>query len=340
MNPYIQDILAQPQAMRDTLDALQRPSPELSDLAQKLKDRKFSRVILTGMGGSFAALYPMWLVLTRAGHAPHLVETSELIYDALPLIDTNTLLIVASQSGRSAEIVRLLDLTHGAPMLAITNTPDSPLAQAAAARLITHAGAEHTVSCKTYVTTLAALALCGAALADGDWQATLADLMNATFDVERFVNDVDSRAKATAALVKSNSLVLCGRGVSFAAAQCGGLIIKEAAKFHSEGMSGAAFRHGPMELATAGLTVFVYQGASNVEALNRKLVAEINQAGGHAYLIGASSEAELLRLPTVSPVALPIIEILPAQMLSVGLAWQNGREPGKFIVSGKVTLTE
>jgi len=86
--------------------------------------------------------------------------------------------------------------------------------------------------------------------------------------------------------------------------------------------------------------VFVYEGLGEAAALNRNLVSDINTAGGHAYLIGPSSDHAVLRLPAVAPVALPIIEVLPAQMLSVGLARQAGREPGKFLVSGKVTATE
>lgn len=340
MNPYITDILAQPQALRDTLAALQGPSAELSAIAHTLRDGRFDRVILTGMGGSYAALYPQWARLVQAGVAAHLIETSTLLYDALPLVTHKTLLVVVSQSGRSAEIVRLLDVAGGVTVLAITNTADSPLATRAAAALVTRAGEESTVSCKTFVTTLAALALAGEILVSGDWSAAWQSLMAATGVVDFYIGQLDAIAGSMAELVRSPSLMMCGRGSSMAAALCGGLIIKEAAKFHGEGMGSAAFRHGPLELATTGLTVFVYEGQGEAAALNRNLVNDINKAGGRAYLIGPSSDDAVLRLPAVAPVALPIIEILPAQMLSVGLARRAGREPGKFLVSGKVTATE
>jgi glucosamine--fructose-6-phosphate aminotransferase (isomerizing) len=340
MNPYINDILAQPQALRDTLNALRPLNPELDGIARALHANRFDRVILTGMGGSFAALYPLWTRLALAGIPASLIETSVLLYDALPLVRPNTLLIVVSQSGRSAEIVRLLDEANQATVFAITNTAGSPLAERASAALVTQAGEEGTVSCKTFVTALAALALLGEALVGGDWSLAWRDLMAAIDVVDFYISQLDPIAERMTELVQSPSLVLCGRGSSMAAALCGGLIIKEAAKFHSEGMGSAAFRHGPLELATTGLTVFVYEGLGEAAALNRNLVTDINKAGGHAHLIGPSSDDAVLRLPAVAPVALPLIEVLPAQMLSVGLARRAGREPGKFLVSGKVTATE
>jgi glucosamine--fructose-6-phosphate aminotransferase (isomerizing) len=340
MSSYITDILAQPQALRDTLNALQPLNHELDGIARALRTGRFDRVILTGIGGSYAALYPLWSQLAQAGVAAHLIETSVLLYDARALVTPNTLLIIVSQSGRSAEIVRLLDMANGATVLAITNTADSPLMQRALAAFVTQAGEEGTVSCKTFVTALAALALCGELFVSGDWQAAWQNLMAAANTVDFYVGQLDALAERMTELVQSPSLVLCGRGSSMAAALCGGLIIKEAAKFHSEGMGSAAFRHGPLELATTGLTVFVYEGLGEAAALNRNLVADVNKAGGHAYLIGSNSDEAVLRLPQVPPVALPIIEILPAQMLSVGLARRAGREPGKFLVSGKVTATE
>jgi glucosamine--fructose-6-phosphate aminotransferase (isomerizing) len=340
MNPYINDILAQPQALRDTLAALREPPATLTTIATDLQANRFQRIVLTGMGGSFAALVPLWQTLVQAGHAPLLVETSELIYSAPALLGNNTLLIIVSQSGRSAEIVRVLDMANGATVLAITNTAGSPLAQRAHCALVTQAGEESNVSCKTYVCALAALALCGAALGQGDWPAVNAQLEGSVGFVDFYVSQVHGISSLMAEHVTSSSLALCGRGASLAAAMCGGLIIKEAAKFHSEGMGSAAFRHGPLELATTGLCVFVYEGMPDVAPLNARLVRDVNAAGGHGFLIGPNAEDAAFRLPEVPTVALPVIEILPAQMLSVGIAYSKGIEPGMFIVNTKVTATE
>jgi glucosamine--fructose-6-phosphate aminotransferase (isomerizing) len=340
MNPYINDILAQPQALRDTLTALREPPAALATIANELNVNRYQRIVLTGMGGSLAALYPLWQMLAQAGHAPLMVETSELIYSAPALLGSSTLLIVVSQSGRSAEIVRVLDMANGATVLAITNTAGSPLEQRAHCALVTQAGEESNVSCKTFVCALAALALCGTALGQGDWASVHAQLAQSVGFVDFYVSQVEGISNLMAERVTSSSLVLCGRGASLAAALCGGLIIKEAAKFHSEGMGSAAFRHGPLELATTGLCVFVYEGTPDVASLNQRLVRDVNAARGHGFLIGPNADEAVFRLPEVPAAAMPIIEILPAQMLSVGIARRKGIEPGMFIVNTKVTATE
>jgi glucosamine--fructose-6-phosphate aminotransferase (isomerizing) len=340
MNPYIADIQFQPQALRDTLTPLQTTPGTLSEIAHRLRTGGFARVMLTAMGGSFAACHVLWSRLSRASIPALMVDTSELLYGARSLVTPDTLLVIVSQSGRSAEIVRLLDVASGATTLAVTNTAGSPLAQRASCAILTRAGEEGTVSCKTYVAALAVLSLIGEMFAGGDWDSAWLTLASTIAVVDDYVSRVDATSAQIAELVTSPSLVLCGRGTSLAAALCGGLIIKEASKVHSEGMGSAAFRHGPFELSTTGLSVFVFEGLCEAVTLNRRLVVDVNRAGGHAHLVGPSSDDDALRLPVVAPIALPILEILPAQMLSVGLARRAGREPGQFLVSGKVTSTE
>ncbi len=79
ITPYQSDILAQPQAMQDTLDYLnhiQKPDA----ICEEFHRGKWSKVVLTGMGSSYHALYPLYLRLIQAGKPAWLVETSELIH--------------------------------------------------------------------------------------------------------------------------------------------------------------------------------------------------------------------------------------------------------------------
>ena len=143
--------------------------------AQRLTDQTLKRVLLTGMGSSFHALYPLRLALIAQGIQTEMFETSELIHFAPRLLSPDTLVVAVSQSGRSAEILQLLDLIHkDAPLIGVTNTPDSPLAQKSSAVLLTRAGEEYSVSCKTYVAGLAALLLLGDLLTGRDPAETIA----------------------------------------------------------------------------------------------------------------------------------------------------------------------
>lgn len=342
MNPYIQDILAQPDALAATLQQLPQAATDLRSLAARLKAGAFSRIVLTGMGSSLAALYPFWFRLVQAGYAPIIIETSELLYDAANLITADTLLVIVSQSGRSAEIVRLLEQRGGATVLAVTNDATSPLAQTAEVVVLTAAGVESNVSCKTYVCSLAALVLVSDTLvAQNPLEPPSFEQLQAVGEVmTAYLNRWQEYATSLGDLLGGSSLIICGRGPSLAAVHYSALILKEAAKVHTEGLTAPQFRHGPMELAKTSVQVLVYEGHGSTVPLNRRLVADTIEAGGRAYLIGDTQQPEAFRLPAASPAALPILEILPMQLLSVGLAWRNGLEPGQFYIGSKITTVE
>lgn len=341
MNPYIQDILAQPEALAATLQQLPQAAADLHSVAARLEAGVFKRVLLTGMGSSLAALYPLWFRLVQAGYAPIIIETSELLYDAANLITADSLLVIVSQSGRSAEIVRLIEQRRGATVLAVTNDSTSPLAQAAEVAVLTAAGVESNVSCKTYVCSLAALALVGDIVAPNPTEpASLEQLETLGEVMAGYLSRWEECAANLGQLLGGSSLIICGRGPSLGAVHYSALILKEAAKVHTEGLTAPQFRHGPMELAKTSVQVLVYEGQGSTASLNRRLVADVIEAGGRAFLIGDTQQPEAFRLPAVPPAALPILEILPTQLLSLGLAWHNGLEPGQFYIGSKVTTVE
>jgi len=154
---YLRDILHQPQALEDTLNGLES-SKALQEIAARLNRGKFQRIVLTGMGSSFHALHPLNLELISHGFTALMVETSELIHYKHKFFGPETLIVAVSQSGQSVEMVRLVQSNHKrSTLIAVTNTPDSPLSKHADAALLTQAGNEFSVSCKTYVTALMAL---------------------------------------------------------------------------------------------------------------------------------------------------------------------------------------
>jgi fructoselysine-6-P-deglycase FrlB-like protein len=127
---YLRDLLEQPDALRRTL-ALPL-ADELLEIGASLRGPRPPFVVLTGMGSSFHALHPLAIRLAQAGIRAVMLETSELIYYWNNLIGTDTILIAVSQSGRSAEMLRLLELNSGrSTLIGITNDIGSPLAQAA-----------------------------------------------------------------------------------------------------------------------------------------------------------------------------------------------------------------
>jgi len=86
--------------------------------------------------------------------------------------------------------------------------------------------------------------------------------------------------------------------------------------------------------------VLVLEGEANVRALNSKLVRDIHDRGGRAELIGPHAEVAALRIPDRLTRLLPVLEILPIQMLTLALAANAGFEAGRFVHAMKVTTEE
>ncbi len=338
---YLHDIIAQPEAISNTLNALEEGG-SLKSLCERFAGGEFGRIVLTGMGSSFHALHPLNLELINHGHTPLMVETSELIYCMHPLFDRSTLLVAVSQSGRSVEIVRLLEMNQRrAALIGITNNPGSPLAEGADAVLLTEAGEEFSVSCKTYLASLVALSWLGSLLCRKDLPNTRSELEKAVPAVKQYLDCWRNHVREVIPLLAGiRDLFLTGRGASLAAVGTGGLIIKESTHFHSEGMSGAAFRHGPMEMLNPDVFVLVFGGDIVVSHLNSRLVADVRAKGGRAELVGKDASQEAFRLPAVAQSLWPLLEILPVEMITLALAALTGREAGRFEIGSKVTTAE
>lgn len=338
---YVQDLLDQPAALAATLDSLEA-SPAPSDLADGIVRGRFRRIVLTGMGSSFQALGPLHLRLIESGIYSLLVETSELVHYLPALVGPDSLLVVVSQSGESVEVIRLLEAAAGtAPVVAVTNTPSSTLARESQFVVETRAGEEATVSTKTYVASLAALEWLGAVLTGAGVPPVLRAFRSACAGMTEYLSGWSAHVESlTRFLGGVDHIFLVGRGRSLASAGTGGLILKEAAHFPAEGMSSAAFRHGPLEMVRPGLLLCVFAGESPTIGLNRRLAADVSRGGGKVAWIGNDADLNALRVGVPAVEALPLMEILPVQMISLALAARAGREPGAFVRLAKVTTIE
>lgn len=338
---YLHDILAQPQALKDTLRALSVP-PELAALARHLGSGRFRRIVLTGMGSSFHALHPLNLELVSCGMTAIMTETSELVHYQGRFFDPTTLIVAVSQSGRSAETLRLLELNRGhASVIAVTNTADSPLARRSDVAILTRAGAEFSVSCKTYLSALMALDWLAAILCGRSSRACYRELEKAAPAVSAYLTAWKGHVRSLCRELKGiRHLFLVGRGSSLAAAGTGALIIKEASHFHAEAMSSAAFRHGPFEMLGWKIFVVIFSGNPETRGLNEGLLHDILKEHGRAGYVAERSSLEAFRMPAAPDRIRPILEMLPTQMVTLALAAQAGREPGRFELASKVTTTE
>ncbi len=340
MSAYKSDILAQPAALQDTLDLLDSTSfPQ--DIRHGVETGRWRKIILTGMGSSFFGLLPLYYRLVSAGLPAWLVETSELLYWPA-FLSADTLVVAASQSGSSVETVRLLEEFSGQGcVIGITNTNDSPLARQSTFAVLTKAGQEATVSCKTYLATLAAQTWLGDQLIQG--QHDYAGLAGTPQLVQTYLDKLPEHIDTLKAVLAGvRQIYLAGRGTSIASAGVGGLILKESVHIAAEGMSSAAFRHGPFEMIGPETFVLVFAGCGEIVRFNHKLHSDVVAAAGRTALVGPdpSGQPGVFSLPACPDPALQIMEILPVQMMTLALADLRNLQAGSFSLASKVTTIE
>lgn len=344
MTPYISDILSQPTALRNAVNNFY---PHLLDsICQRLNAGEFDRIVITGMGASYNAAYPAYLELTRLSTPVMLVNAAELLHYMDGLIGTRTLLWINSQSGRSAELLHLLErIKPNSPacILASVNDETSPLASAADICLPIHAGPETMVSTKTYVNTLAVNLLIAHQLAGQDIEALKGPMLATADRIEAYVKNWQTRVqKLDSMLGEFETLLLLGRGPSMSTVWNGSLINKEAAKYPLEGMNAADFRHGPLELAKPGFAALIFAGPVTTINLNHKLALEIAKHGGQAIWVDTKTNPKLptIVIPETDENVRPLIEILPMQLLTLVLAARKNITAGQFRIIEKVTKVE
>jgi glucosamine--fructose-6-phosphate aminotransferase (isomerizing) len=338
ISPYVADILDQPRTL--ALFAGRMRQSRALDGIRGLAHRQ--PVILTGMGASLAALRPAWMTVVAAGIPAWLVETAELVNDVPALLAGERVVIAASQSGRSAEAVALAELAidPATTLVALTNDPASPLAAAAHVTVEIHAGDEHAVSTRSYVNTLAAAQIVADVLAGSLRQR---DYESVALALDGYLAAwEDHVARLIAVVGLPPRLYLLGRGVSVAAAACGALIAKEAAKQPVEGMSSPQFRHGPLELADDRLTAILLAGTGIDRERNRRLYEDLQRLGATAVWADVEPTPALntIALPATPPDGLPMAEIVALQLLTVALAEQSGVPAGQFRHLEKVTTVQ
>jgi glucosamine--fructose-6-phosphate aminotransferase (isomerizing) len=341
-NPYILDILSQPKSLQSALEKF-NPAP-LAPIAKAIHNHDFDRILITGMGGSLYASYPTWLTLANAGLPSLWLDTAELIHHTPKLITSKTLLWIFSQSGRSAEIVSAINferIQRPAALIATVNDLESPLAKAAQIQIPIHTEVEKTVSTRTYINTLAVAQLAALALLGLDVETARAELMQTASAMEAYLANWEVRVQELGKIIGlPKRLAILGRGSSLASTYAGALVLGEASKFMATPYQAAEFRHGPLELATPDLTALIFAGPQETRNLNLSLLKDLRGYQVNAFWLGSEKNEWQIEIPSVPALGLPLIEILPLQLLSIHFAEQIGVEPGHFFRSGKITLAE
>jgi glucosamine--fructose-6-phosphate aminotransferase (isomerizing) len=304
-------------------------------------------VVFTGMGSSLFAAYPAQAYLTEQGVRALVWETAELVHHHLKVLRPDTLLVVVSQSGETAEVVRLLrGLPAEARVLAVTNVEASPLAKCANLLLPMMAGAQAAVSTKTYTCSVAVLMYLALAIAGHAPGPLTQEVMRA---VEAQENILERREVLMPPIVEFFNrppyVALMSRGADLATAYQGALMLKEVARLAAEPISAAQFRHGPMEIINPDHRYILFARQGKTGKLLLKLARDIRESSGRVLLFTDMpfDDPMNVRLIRVEPLRLglgTLVDSVYVQLLAYDAALRAGLEPGKFEIAENVTREE
>jgi glutamine---fructose-6-phosphate transaminase (isomerizing) len=312
-----------------------------AELRSALAGPEPAGVVIVARGSSdYAAIFARYLLEGVTGRpvalaAPSLVT----LYGGEPRL-AGWLALGISQSGRTPEIVTVLERygAAGARAVAVTNDPDSALAAAADVQIELGAGEELAVpATKTFTAQLAAVALVGEALgpvpwSDGDWERLPGV-------VEDLLGDPGPAERAAEALGDADELIAVGRGYLMCVALEAALKLREAARVRAEGWSAADFRHGPVTVAGGDIPLLAVSAAGPAAADVEELATRLEQAGTRVLRLADAPEAAL---PYPSALAEPLCTLpatIRAQQLALALALRRGIDPDDPPGLRKVTPT-
>lgn len=339
------EIFEQPERLASLLDQ-QRQT--VLEIAKAIQSRDVQYAFLAARGTSDnAGRYANYLWGAHNGIPIALATPSLFTYYQSPPRLKGALVVGVSQSGQSPDIVSVLEegRKQGCLTLAITNIPDSPLANAADLVLDIQAGEEKAVAAtKTYTTELMAIAMLSAALSNLEerWKQleSVSKWAEQTLALDETIAGMAQRYRYM------SQCVVLGRGFNYATAFEWALKLKELTYLIAEPYSSADFQHGPIAMVEGGFPVLAVAPSGKVQESMRNMLTHLRRDKDAELVVISDDEAVLalgqspIQLPLHIPEWLtPLVSIIPAQLFACHLTEVKGYDTEKPRSITKVTET-
>ncbi|WMT82402.1 glutamine--fructose-6-phosphate transaminase (isomerizing) [Terrisporobacter mayombei] len=338
------EIYEQPKGVGDTL--LRRLDEngriKLDDIKITKEDLdKINKVYIVACGTAYHAGLVGKYAIEKFAKIPVIADIASEFRYSDPFVDENTLIIIVSQSGETADTLAALRdaKAKGARVLSITNVVGSSIARESDDIFYTWAGPEIAVaSTKAYTTQLTAfymialnLAMTKGTISEEEYFKMIDKLKEMPSQVEK-VLECDKLVEEIAAEIKDkNDMFYLGRGLDFALAMEGSLKIKEISYMHAEAFAAGELKHGTIALIEEGTPVLVL---ATQEQLFEKMLSnmqEVKARGAKVIAIAKEHNKEVeksadrvIYIPEVDDMFASITAVVPMQLLSYHVAEMRG----------------
>ncbi len=343
----LKEIFEQPRAIEDTLRGrVLLETGDVDDAELGLDGevaRQIDRVVFLACGTSYhAALCGRYWVEQLSRVPAHTELASETRYRE-PVFTSRDLVIAISQSGETLDTWAAVKTAkeHGAHVLAVCNVLDSAIPRMSHGALYTHAGPEIGVaSTKCFTTQLVALLLLAIWL--GRRRNTLnshraATLLQSLVEIPHAMrltlDRKDSVHAAARRWMHAEHMLFLGRGLGYPIALEGALKLKEISYAHAEGYAAGEMKHGPIALIDENMPVVVIMPRDGQFEKTLSNVQEVRAREGQVIAIVSDGDSEaaafaqtMLSVPNVADTVLPLVTIIPLQLLAYYIADLKGTD--------------
>jgi glucosamine--fructose-6-phosphate aminotransferase (isomerizing) len=333
----LKEIHEQPRAIEATVRRIELDGIGVDDPCA------IQRVYFMACGTSAHAAMVGRYWIEQLARVPAVVEIASEVRYRDPVFGPGDLVVAVSQSGETADTLAAVKTARaaGARVLAVANVLDSAIPRASNAALYTHAGPEIGVaSTKCFTTQLAALLMFAVWLGQkrgvlGEERAReiLEALRKTPSQIKELVGE-SPRIEAIAKTMSSAEDVLfLGRGTQFPIALEGALKLKEISYAHAEGYAAGEMKHGPIALIDASLPVVVICPKDRNHEKTLSNVQEVRAREGRVIAVATQGDREIaslaeavIDLPETDEAVLPLLTVVPLQLLSYFAAVVRGKD--------------
>ncbi len=341
----LKEIYEQPRSIKDCLRGrLDSQSGRLvlggiREYVNKLANA--DRIVIVACGTSWHAGLVAEYMLEEFCRIPVEVEYASEFRYRNPIIREGDIVIAISQSGETADTLAAIELakSKGAIIFGVCNVVGSSIARNSHAGSYTHAGPEIGVaSTKAFTAQLTVLSMICLIVAqkkgtitDQKFHEMLVELENIPAKVEKVLK-LNDEIKVIAETFKDTpNFLYLGRGYNFPVALEGALKLKEISYIHAEGYPAAEMKHGPIALIDEEMpVVFIATHDSSYE----KIVSNIQEVKARkGRVIAVVTEGDklipqmaefVIEVPAVQETLMPIVSVIPLQLLSYHIAVMRG----------------
>ncbi len=348
----LKEIFEQPRAVRDTiLGRVGQESgriflDEMDIQPREFKEFKSARIIACGTSWN-AALAGKFMIESMARMPVEVDYGSEFRYRD-PIVSPEVLTVVISQSGETADTLAAQREAKqkGSKTIAICNVIGSMVTREAAGTLLTHAGPEIGVaSTKAFTGQLTALYILAMylgqareTLGEEESKCRVQELLRLPGKLETVLSHDAVYEELARRLFRASDFLFLGRGIHFPIALEGALKLKEISYIHAEGYPAGEMKHGPNALIDEHLPVVVLAARDPSSEMSRILyektlsnIQEVKAREGIVVAVVNEGDQEarrmadhIIEVPPSSDLLLPVLEIVPLQLLAYHIAVRRG----------------